>query len=48
MASPRTGDLQRLATNASVGQAQIQHLLAFGQPLSGRSLQSLQFGVIVG
>jgi hypothetical protein len=29
-------------------QAEIQHLLTFGQPLSGRGLQGLQLRVIVG
>jgi hypothetical protein len=44
----RTRNLQRAAADAGVVQAKIQHVLAFGQPLGGRGLQGLQFGVIVG
>ena len=48
MAGARTDDLQRPAGDTGGLQAEIQHLLAFGQPLSGRGLQCLQLRVVVG
>jgi hypothetical protein len=48
VAGPRTDDLQRRATGSGVSQAQIEHLLAFGQALGGGGLQRLQLGVIMG